>query len=237
MKRCLFTLATILLLFVFQGCNNYGKEKTYNGVELYHTKNITEAEAEQLGNYLVSSKFADGTTKTVQLTKSGSTYQFRFVVKDEATKDTGLYKTLKFFASVLSSQVFNGAHVEVHMCDNVLKTLKVFPSDDYGKQKVFDGVQLFHTKNITDAEVDSLGNFLVSSKFANGNEKTVQIRKAGDTYQFRFVVKKGIDKDTTYLQNAKIFASDLSAKVFHNAPVQIHMCDEYLNTLAVVPMK
>ena len=237
MKKIIFILPVVALFLGLASCHNFGKEKTFNGVELYHTPNVTDAETDSLGNFLVSSKFADGTTKTVQITKSGNNYQFRFVAKAGVANDTSMVKTLKFFATVLSSQVFNGEHVDVHLCDNQLKTLKIFASSDYGKEKTFDGVQLYHTKSITDAEVDSLGKFLINSKFANGNDKSVQITKSGNTYQFRLVVKKGIDKDPAYLQNAKSYATDLSKLVFKDAPVEVHLCDDTFNTLAVVTMK
>ena len=236
MKRITLILTVFILLFALPACNNLGDKKTYKGVELYHTKNVTDAEADKLGDYLVTEKFADGNAKTVQLAKSGSVYQFNFVVKEGADKDSSILKNTKFFASVLSAQVFNGAPVEIHMCDKYLKTLKVFASGDLGKEKNFNGVQLFYTKTVTEAETDSLGKYLVDAKFANGREKTVQLTKPGDTYQFRFVVKAGIDKDPAYLKNAKVFASDLSVHVFHNAPVEVDLCDDYLGTLAAVKM-
>src|ERR1700743_872191 len=117
MKRITLLLPAFLLFFMLSACNNLGDEKTYNGVELYHTKSVTDAEADKLGNYLVSEHFADGKAKTVQLNKSGDVYQFNFVVMEGADKDTAIIKNTKFFASMLSSQVFNGAKVEVHMCD------------------------------------------------------------------------------------------------------------------------
>jgi hypothetical protein len=236
MKTFPFFLALFLLFTVLSGCTNYGKEKTYDGVELYHTDNVTDAEADILGNYLVSQKFADGKAKTVQLTKSGNTYQFRFVVKEGMDKDAGFAKTSKFFGSMLSAQVFNGAPVEVHLCDDQLSTLKVLVADDYGKEKTFNGVGLFHTKNVTDLEVDSLGNYLISSKFANGIAKSVLITKSGNTFQFKFVVRKGADKDPGYLKNGHLFASELSVGVFNKAPVEVIMCDDYFNTLVVLPM-
>jgi hypothetical protein len=236
MKRYLFILPVFLLCIALSGCNNFGKEKIYNGVELYHTDKVTDAEADALGNYLVNQKFADGNAKTVQLTKSGDTYQFRFVVKEGIDKDPAYTKPAKFLGSMISTQLLNGAPVEVDLCDDHLNTLKVLVADDFGKEKTYDGVVLFHSKKITDAEADSLGNYLISSKFANGNEKSVLITKSGNIYQFKFVVKKGADTDPNYLKNGKIFASQLSTNVFNNAPVEVLMCDDYFSTLVVIPM-
>ena len=234
MKRIIPVLSAFLLFLSLSACNNLGDKKTYNGVELYHTKSVTDDQANKLGNYLVSSQFADGNAKTVQLTKSGEIYQFNFVVKDGADKDPAIIKNTKLFASILSSQVFDGAKVEIHMCDEYMKTLKIFVSDDLGKERTFNGVQLYYTKDITPAQVDSLGSYLVREKFANGKEKTVQITKKENTYCFRFVVKQGIDKDPDYLKNAKVFAANLSVYVFASAPVEIDLCDAYLSTLAAV---
>jgi hypothetical protein len=236
MKKYLFTLPILLLFAILTGCNNYGKEKVFDGVELYHTEKVTDAQADTLGNYLVNGKFADGSAKTVQLTKSGDTIQFRMVVKEGVDKDPQYTKTMKFFATLLSAQVFNGAPLQVQLCDDQFSTLKVFSADDYGKEKIFNGVGLLHSKNITDAQVDSLGNYLISSKFADGNAKSVLITKSGNTYQFKFVAKQGADKDPESLKNGKLFASQLSAGVFNNAPVEVHMCDDYLNTVMVLPM-
>jgi hypothetical protein len=235
MKKYLF-IVPAALLFVLSGCTNYGQEKIYDGTELYHTDKVTDAEADVLGNYLVKEKFADGKAKTVQLTKSGNTYQFRMVVKEGIDKDTSYAKTAKFLATMLSAQAFNGSPVEVHLCDDHLATLKVLTSDDFGKEKDFNGVGLFHSKNITDAEFNALGNYLIKSEFANGRAKNAEITKSGNIYQFKFVVKKGVDKDPSYLENGKVFASEISAGAFNGAPVEVLMCDDYFNTLVVLPM-
>jgi hypothetical protein len=236
MKKYQFIPAFLLLFTVLSGCNNYGKEKIFNGVELYHTDKVTDAQADSLGNYLVREKFADGNAKTVQLTKSGDTIQFRMVVKEGIDKDPAYSKTIKFFASMLSAQVFNGAPLELHMCDDHLSTLKVVVADDFGKEKIFNGLELFYTKKINDAEVDSLGNYLVKSKFADGNTKSTLITKSGNIYQFKFVVKNGAEKDPGYQKNGKIFASQLSANVFKGASTEVVMCDDYFNALLVLPM-
>lgn len=236
MKKPLTILSIFLMLIALSGCNNYGTEKDFDGVQVYHTDKVTAAEADQLGAYLVKEKFANGEAKSVQLTKAGSTYQFRMVVKEGLDKDTSYWKTAIFFGSMLASQVFNGGPLEVHLCDDQLKTLKVLVAKDFGAEKIFNGTSLFHTKDITAAQVDSLGNYLVRSKFATGGEKFTMITKSGNTYQFKFIVKQGADKDPVYLKNGHLFASEIHNGVFHDAPVEVLMCDDSFNTLAVLPM-
>lgn len=118
-------LAMAVLLLVGLACNQHGEKLEYNGGELYYTKNVTEADARKLGEYLVKQNFFDGKPKTVQLDKSGATYQFRMVVQKEKQTDEATALIMKVFAIQLSSEVFDDAETEVHVCDENLKTLRV----------------------------------------------------------------------------------------------------------------
>ncbi|MDT5060618.1 MAG: hypothetical protein QOH63_1077 [Acidobacteriota bacterium] len=116
-------LATVLML----GCSSHGTKLEYGKGELYYTKNVTEAEAKKLGDYLTKIKFFEGDKKSVQLDKSGDTYQFRMVVKEGLDKDEKYLTAIPTAALELSKNVFDGAKVEIHLCDDQLKTLKVVP--------------------------------------------------------------------------------------------------------------
>lgn len=114
----------ILLAFGL-ACNQYGEKLEYNGGEIYYTKNVTEAEAKKLGEYLVKQEFFDGKEKTVQLDKQGGTYQFRMVVVEDKRNDESTLEIFKTFASQISAAVFDKAPVEIHVCNEKLETLKV----------------------------------------------------------------------------------------------------------------
>lgn len=104
----------------------------------------------------------------------------------------------------------------------------------YGTELTFNGGQLFYTSSVTEAEAKKLGQYLVENGFFDGNLKTVQINKSGNTYEFRMVVKKGIEQDESMVLAAKMLAIELSESVFNNAPVDIHFCDERLETIRVI---
>lgn len=105
--------------------SQYGTKLVFNDTEIYYTKNVTEAEARKLGNYMVSAGFSDGQRKSFQLDKSGSTYQFRMVVIPEMQNNEQYLNTVKAVAAEISRDVFNNAPVEVHICDDRFKTLRV----------------------------------------------------------------------------------------------------------------
>ena len=118
-------LVLAVLLSVGLGCTSHGTKLEINGGELYYTANITADEAQTLGDYLVEANFFDGQRKSVQLDKSGSTYQFRLVVKPEFRNDKSYHKLGKLFAKELSANVFNDEPVEIHICDENFKTIRV----------------------------------------------------------------------------------------------------------------
>ncbi|MEL0095546.1 MAG: hypothetical protein VW875_06865 [Planctomycetaceae bacterium] len=105
---------------------------------------------------------------------------------------------------------------------------------NYGTLLEFNGGELYYTSNVSQVEASRLGSYLVSEQFFDGSRKTVQLDNNSGTYEFRMVVKKGMEDDQEFLQIAKQTAADLSQDVFGGSPVDIHLCDERLETLRVV---
>jgi hypothetical protein len=118
-------LVVAVLLAIGLACSGHGTKLDYNGGELYYTANVTEADAKKLGDYLVKEQFFSGKKVTVQLDKSGATYQVRMVIIPEKQNDAAYHEILKAFAGQVSASVFNNAATEIHVCDDSLKTLKV----------------------------------------------------------------------------------------------------------------
>lgn len=104
----------------------------------------------------------------------------------------------------------------------------------YGTKLEYNGGELYYTKNVTETEAKKLGDYLVKEKFFDGQEKSVQLDKEGSTYQFRMVIKKELQNDDSYAENAKSVATELSENVFSKAPTEVHLCDETLKTIRVV---
>jgi len=104
----------------------------------------------------------------------------------------------------------------------------------YGKLLEFNGGQLYYTSSVTVDEANKLGQYLISGEFFDGNEITVQLNKTGNTYEFRMVIKKGIENDQQVIQLFKQMANELSVNVFEGSQVDMHLCDDHLKTLRVI---
>jgi hypothetical protein len=105
-----------------------GTKLTFNNGELYYKSSVSPQEAQKLGQYLVGAGFFDGKPKTVQLDRSGNKVEFRMVVLSGRDQDPHFNQTVKQFAVELSRNVFDGVAVDIHLCDQYLKTLRVFSS-------------------------------------------------------------------------------------------------------------
>ena len=132
-KKHFTTISMLIFAMLFSailaGCGqNLGTKLNFGeNNELYYTENVTSEQAKALGDYLVKGEFFanDSNERTVQLNKSGSTYEFRMVVKTGLDQDQATIDLMKSVAAELSANVFNGETVDVHLCDDTLKTLRV----------------------------------------------------------------------------------------------------------------
>ena len=116
-NQSIFLLTLLFATVLITACSSHGKEKDFKGVQLFYTDAITEAEADSLGSFLEFSGFADGTEKTVQITREGDVYQFRMVVVDDYDAEEGYEAMFRIFARDLSENVFRGKKVELHACN------------------------------------------------------------------------------------------------------------------------
>lgn len=119
-------LAMAVMLGFVLGCQFTTKFEINNGEIEY--KNVSNAEAQKLGYYLVEEDFFDGRKIRVKLDKSGSTYQFRMVVKSRSRNNQSYHETVKLFAEELSADVFDNAPTEIHICDDDFETIVVIKS-------------------------------------------------------------------------------------------------------------
>ena len=107
-------------------------------------------------------------------------------------------------------------------------------ADEWPSVKTKDGSSVFYKPPVTIAEASKLRDYLVEEEFFDETPKAVLISKVGKTYEFNFVVKKGLETDPEVIAELKDFSKDLSKDVFDNAAVDIHLLDENVNLLKVV---
>jgi hypothetical protein len=103
----------------------------------------------------------------------------------------------------------------------------------FGKELKFGNVQLFYTSAVTKDEAEKVGKYLNEQKIF-AEPVSVQLNKTGGTYEVRICVKKGIEQEREKDFFWMLLAADISQKLFNGAAVEIHLCDERLETLRVI---
>ncbi len=110
----------------------------------------------------------------------------------------------------------------------------IWSCGNYGRELKFNQGQLFYTSTVSESEAQKLGQYLVQQGFFDGKEKSIQLNKSGNIYQFRMVIKKGYEQDPNFINFAKQISQELSKDVFNDAPVEIHLCNDNLQTLKTI---
>ena len=199
LKHTLFYLLVIALV----ACNSYGSKKVFDGTEIYYKAPITETQVEDLGQYLIDVEITDGQEKTIQMIKEGKTYVIKMVIKKGVEKDDEYINMCKLLTVDLSSKVFDGDDVDIHLCDETLETLRVVPFYNLGvtvssseveeseadgefPKLVIAGMECYYdSKYIKAAQVEKFANFIVElmgATEASAQGETMRFTKDGGTY-------------------------------------------------------
>jgi len=113
-------------VFYFLNANSYGEKVEFGDSEVYYKDPATQAEAQKLGEFLEKNGyFGKDKGNSVQLKKENDTYQVRFAVKEDAWKEAKYKLAFMLMRFQLKTAVFPGEKVEVHLCDDHLKTQHV----------------------------------------------------------------------------------------------------------------
>jgi hypothetical protein len=96
------------------------------GEEVVYFGGATEADARRVGEVLQQEKLFDGSSGwSVQVGKSGGTYQVAFTLKWGAWDEPELVADYERLRARLAQEAFGGQPVEIHLCNELYITMKV----------------------------------------------------------------------------------------------------------------
>jgi hypothetical protein len=94
-----------------------------------------------------------------------------------------------------------------------------------------NGQEVYYAEGATKEQADGLGRALQDEKYFDGSgANTVRVAKEGNGFVVSFVVQPGLWNQGQHQRYFLLLAGRLSGKIFHDAPVEVRMCDEYLRT-------
>jgi hypothetical protein len=96
--------------------------------------------------------------------------------------------------------------------------------------------QLYYKSTVSRDEAQKLAAHLDATLFNHlENHATVQVNRDGNTYQLRFVTKPGVQPTEFEVLLLQAYGAQVSREVFGGAPVEVHLCDQSLETIRVLP--
>jgi uncharacterized RDD family membrane protein YckC len=205
----------------------FGKGEIYYDADL-----IAKAEAQRVGDYLVSDGyFPEDSGKTVYFDRRQDTYRLRLVVNPAVLTDSIALMFAKI-GSDASRAALGGAPLEVTLCDNSFTSVKVLPQT---ATLVFAGGRLYYAKPIAKEEAQRVGDYLVADQYLSGDgDLTVHLGRPHGTYELRFVVSPARVTESIALLFAKI-GSDASRVALGGAVLEVTLCDDSFGPVKVLP--
>lgn len=133
MKGMLGIAAALLMVAVLGlgvGCgtqqaeSNLGDKVEFGNGTIYYIAGVGREAAVKLGHFFVKEDVIPlDRPSTFQLRKTGSTWEVRFVAKTGIQSDPEIIQQMKTLASIISTGVFDGQTVEIHLCNDSLETI------------------------------------------------------------------------------------------------------------------
>lgn len=103
----------------------FGTELKFEKAQIFYTKAVSKEDAAKLGDYLVKELGFGEKPMKLQLTKEGGAIQIRMAVAKGMQDDPDFLRDCKELGQTVGKNVFPKSPVEVHLCDDALKTLRV----------------------------------------------------------------------------------------------------------------
>lgn len=228
-------ISIVTLLLLFTACQSYGEKEIFKGTEVYYKEGITEEQVERLGESLIESGFANGDRKSVQFSKDPNSdkYIFKMVIDKKKIDDASLSDIFNIFPRELSDLM--DLPIDLHLCNNTFKTLRVHKLEDAQKTTMALETEIRYTKNVTEAELTKLKEYLINSGFSDRQtKKTVAFDKKEEKYILKMVLNKGMMARESTVGILKAFKQQIQEKVLDGKPLEIHMCNTLMNTLKVI---
>jgi hypothetical protein len=109
-------------------------------------------------------------------------------------------------------------------------------TESLGTRIPFQKGELYYTSLVTPDEATAVGKILVKEGYLNDKKPaTIQFTKGNRVYQVRLVVRVGVEDDENCTMPFRKLGLLISRDALESAPVEIHLCDEHLKTVKVIP--
>ncbi len=200
-------------------------------VEVYYSRGGTKQDAERLVAYLTRT-VAPASKITVKITKATDGFQFHMVTKQEFQNDEKLLKELAFDGARMSRDVFDGAPVEVIVCDDHLRPLRSVPPRTDLRHGLVEGkIELFYSAEIEREEVRRLARHM-AKVFHEG--ALLKLAHRGDVKEVHLAFLREMLNDPVVIAELSQVRVGIAGEVFSGTAVELHLCNTQFDVFQVL---
>jgi hypothetical protein len=233
MKQFIVLLAGAAVFL--SSCGNLGgdsqKKVTIDDqYEVFYEGEVTEEEAEALGEYLAKKELFDEEGDKAKLTKEDDAYIVRLVYDEDVykkTKDLYLFG-LNTYPGLISKNVFDGEETQLILADENF--------EDVQEVKKLNSVKVnsksiiyYRGAGVTKSDAQKLGDYLLNDikYFDTESSKMLLLTHQNGEYVVRFIVdgKKVKENEEEVIHAFQVFQHLLSQKVFGGQKATVIITD------------
>lgn len=232
-----FIIGVLFTLTLAACSDNHGKKVSKDYLEVYYKDGATEEQAQKTLNYFLPLWKDDGEKtkpKSIQLTKTGDTVNFRMVANMEVMgkMDENVFYTT---GNELSAAIFNGAPVNVILTNDKFETIRgySFKKIELGEKINAGLVEVYIKGGFSKDKATTLAEFLNKTiNPENAISFQISMGNNGD-YLLRMVA---LPEKASTLTDAQLqeMAAEVSKNVFNNAPVTFQLTNSVFEPIKSV---
>ncbi len=232
MKHLLHLKIALLLSVFFAACSPHGNRLSYDESELFYTQNIKKEIAEKLGEYLLQNDFFEDTPKSLQLDFVDKKYVLKMIADEKTRQDTQYAYLLQLFAFQLSTDIFDGQIIDIHLCHQPFESQVIVK----GKKGLLlkNVIRIANSRIATDGSIDEenmrkIEAYLTKINFFENDEKFLYFTKTNHTIQLKMVnLQINLDAPIIYLDDLKKEISQIM-----KIETEIHFCNDFFETKSI----
>jgi hypothetical protein len=258
--QVIFIIFFIISSFLLLNCSKSKSLELSNGTLYYDGKNITIEEATKLRDYINFNSICNiGKNRKTRIEKNNNQYDFyiqelslipeelnlldeveRKKVLDNWNNTDNLKRNFLNISMELSTDIFHNKTVNIHFCDINWKSIVYVKGVilKASKLEYKDGSSLYYSNYISGEDAQSfykwLGEALGLNKRKTGNPAVFSLHKNNGVYQFRLIIRSGMEKDSKFIDSCKACSKTISDIVFKGSRVDVYLIDENWKSIQIV---
>jgi rhomboid protease GluP len=205
------------------------------GIEVFYGGGTTAAEADRLAAYLEKSWGQANDRATVKLDKSPAGWQMHMVVKPEHREDAETLAAIQIDVARVSRDVFDGAAVETHVCDERMRSVKVLPPRADVRYGIVDGkAEVFFPEEANRSDAQRLAHYLREQIGERPTVISFKFARRGAAVEIYVIVDSSVLQDSAAVADLRQDRADIGKTLFPGQAVELHLCDPSFKSILVL---